>query len=86
MFLRRKETNTPDAEHYASRIKCWFNLSENGDEVYQDTELMEQYCEHLGYSVEDYQEFLNGKMTESFLDSEVIQTYHNSFFGTSPMQ
>ena len=83
MFLRRKETNTPDAEHYASRIKCWFNLSDNGDEVYQDTELMEQYCEHLGYSVEDYQEFLNGKMTESFLDSEVIQTYHNSFFGTS---
>lgn len=83
MFLRRKETNTPDAEHFASRVECWFNLSENGDEVYQDTELMEKYCEHLGYSLEDYQEFLKGTISESFLDSEVIQTYHNSFFGTS---
>ena len=50
---------------------------------YQDTELMEKYCEHLGYSVEDYQEFLKGTISESFLGSEVIQTYHNSFFGTS---
>lgn len=83
MFLRRKETNTPDAEHYTSRVECWFNLSENGDDVYQDTELMEKYCEHLGYSLEDYQEFLKGTISESFLGSEVIQTYHNSFFGTS---
>lgn len=83
MFLRRKETNTPDADHYTSRVECWFNLSENADEVYQDTELMEKYCEHLGYAVDDYQEFLKGNMTETFLASEVVQTYHNSFFGTS---
>lgn len=83
MFLRRKETNTPDADHYANRVECWFNLSESGDEVYQDTELMEKYCEHLGYAVDDYQEFLKGNMTETFIKSEVVQTYHNSFFGTS---
>lgn len=83
MFLRRKETNTSDADHYASRVECWFNLSENGNEVYQDTELMEKYCEHLGYAVEDYQEFLKGNMTETFINSEVVQAYHNSFFGSS---
>lgn len=83
MFLRRKETNTPDADHYTSRVECWFNLSENADEVYQDTELMEKYCEYLGYAVDDYQEFLKGNLTETFLASEVVQTYHNSFFGNS---
>lgn len=83
MFLRRKETNTPDADHYACRVECWFNLSENGNEVYQDTELMEKYCEHLGYAVEDYQEFLKGNMTETFIYSEVVQAYPNSFFGSS---
>lgn len=83
MFLRRKETNIPDADHYACRVECWFNLSENGNEVYQDTELMEKYCEHLGYAVEDYQEFLKGNMTETFIYSEVVQAYHNSFFGSS---
>lgn len=83
MFLRRKETNTPDADHYTSRVECWFNLRENADEVYQDTELMEKYCEHLGYALDDYQEFLKGNMTETFLASEVVQTYHSSFFGTS---
>lgn len=83
MFLRRKETNTPDAEHYKSRVECWFNQSENADEVYQDTELMEKYCEHLGYALDDYQEFLKGNMTESFINSETVQTYKNSFFSTS---
>lgn len=83
MFLRRKETNTPDADHYTSRVECWFNLSEDADEVYQDTELMEKYCEHLGYALDDYQEFLKGNMTETFLASDVVQTYHNSFFGNS---
>lgn len=83
MFLRRKETNTPDADHYTSRVECWFNLSEDADEVYQDIELMEKYCEHLGYALDDYQEFLKGNMTETFLVSEVVQTYHNSFFGNS---
>ena len=83
MFLRRKETNTPDADHYTSRMECWFNLCENADEVYQDSELMEKYCEHLGYAVDDYQEFLKGNLTETFLASEVVQTYHNSFFGNS---
>lgn len=86
MFLRRKETNTPDADHYANRVECWFNLSESGDEVYQDTELMEKYCEHLGYAVDDYQEFLKGNMTETFIKSEVVQTYHNSFSGLHAMR
>lgn len=83
MFLRRKETNTPDADHYASRVECWFNLSDNADEVYQDTELMEKYCEHLGYAVDDYQEFLKGNMTDTFINAEVVQTYRSSFFGNS---
>lgn len=83
MFLRRKETNTPDSEHYISRVDCWFNLSENADDVYQDTDLMEKYCGHLGYGVEDYQEFLKGNMTDAFVASEVVQAYRNSFFGTS---
>lgn len=83
MFLRRKETNTPDSEHYIDRVQSWFNLSEDADEVYQDTELMDKYCQHIGYSVEDYQEFLKGNMTDSFLNTEVLQTYNASFFGTS---
>jgi len=81
MFLRRKETNTPDSDHYQNRVNSWFLQNDNADEIYQDSDLMDKYCQHLGYSIEEYQEFLKGNMTESFAETDVIQTYKASFFG-----
>lgn len=82
MFLRRKETNTPDAEHFRNRVNSWFGASHQADEVYEDQNLLEGYCAHCGFSFDDYAEFLSGNISDSFAENEIIQTYHSSFFGT----
>lgn len=81
LFLRRKETNTPDAEHLSARVDSWFGGHHETDEVYDDAELLDAYCEHLGYSIGDYRTFLSGGLTESFLSHDTIQAYHTAFFG-----
>ena len=83
MFLRRKETNTPDAEHYQNRVDCWFCNYEKceSNDVYDDTELLQAYCDHCDYSWEDYLVFLSGNMTESFMEHDTIQAYKTAFFG-----
>lgn len=81
MFLRRKETNTPDDEHYLNRVNSWFNHHDNVDEAYQDIDLLHDYCAHCGYSLEDYKTFMSGTITEDLLANEIFQNYHASFFG-----
>jgi len=83
MFLRRKETNTPDAEHYQNRVDCWFCNYEKceSNEIYDDVDLLQAYCEHCGYDWEDYLAFLSGNMTETFTGHDTIQAYRTSFFG-----
>ena len=81
MFLRRKETNTPDAEHYRNRVESWFKQHHEGDETYEDEDLLADYCEHCGYDLEDYLSFFSGNVSDSFMQNELIQTYKDSFFG-----
>lgn len=82
MFLRRKETNTPEALHYRSRVESWFSGEHSADAAYDDTGLIEAYCNHMGYSIMAYQEFLNGQISEDFSSAEVVRNYSESFFGT----
>ena len=81
MFLRRKETNTPDDEHYLNRVNSWFNHHDNADEAYQDIDLLHDYCTHCGYSLDDYKTFMYGTITVDLLANEIFQNYHASFFG-----
>ena len=81
MFLRRKETNTPDEEHYFYRVNSWFNSHDNAGENYLDMDLVEDYCSHCGYLFADYKEFIGGAISENILKNDIFQNYYTSFFG-----
>lgn len=81
MFLRRKETNTPEAEHFRSRVECWFNAQHEADEVYKDADILDAYCSHMEYGIEDYRQFLNGSIPDRLRHTEVFQNYQESFNG-----
>ena len=81
MFLRRKETNTPDAEHFKNRVNSWFAQREETNAVYQDEHLLGAYCSHCDYQLDDYKAFIGGVINDNFLKTETIQAYYASFFG-----
>lgn len=83
LFLRRKETNTPAAEHYRNRVKTWFATSGNVEDIYQDEHLLQTYCDHCGYGLDDYRTFLkDGIIGEALSDTEVFKAYRESFDST----
>lgn len=81
MFLRRKETNTSDADHYKNRVNSWFAQRDETNAVYQDEYLLGLYCNHCGYQLDDYKTFIGGVINDGFLNTETVQAYYASFFG-----
>lgn len=83
LFLRRKETSTPAAEHYWNRVKKWFATGDNAEDIYQDECLLQAYCEHCGYELNDYRTLLKeGIITDSLAETEIFKTYRESFEST----
>ena len=83
LFLRRKETNTPAAEHYRNRVKTWFAASDHAKDIYQDEYLLQAYCDHCGYELEDYRTFLkDGVIHKALSETEVFTAYRESFDST----
>lgn len=83
LFLRRKETNTPVAEHYRNRVRTWFTTGDNEEDIYQDEHLLQAYCDHCGYGFEDYRTFLkDGVISEALSETEVFRAYRESFDST----
>ncbi len=83
IFLRRKERNTPDSEHFESRVSDWFSGISDSDYVYQDEEILQEYCNHMGYNLEDYKMFLQGSITDSIKKAEMFEAYYAAFNGTT---
>lgn len=80
LFLRRKETNTPAAEHYRNRVKTWFATGDNAEDIYQDEHLLQAYCDHCGYRLDNYRTFLkDGIINEALSETEVFRAYRESF-------
>lgn len=83
MFLRRKERNTPDCGHFESRVSDWFSGVSSPDIVYQDEDMLESYCRHMGYNIEDYKTFLQGGISDSLKETEMFEAYYAAFNGTT---
>lgn len=83
MFLRRKERNTPDSEHFESRVNDWFSGISDSDYVYQDEEILREYCNHMGYNIEDYKLFLQGHISDTLNETEMFEAYYAAFNGTT---
>ena len=83
LFLRRKETNTPAAEHYRNRVKTWFDTNDNAEDIYEDEHLLQAYCDHCGYDLSDYRTFLkDGTINDALSKAEVFKAYYESFDST----
>ena len=75
LFLRRKDLEPDLAKHLDNRIESWFTGNTSDDTYYKDSDKINSYIERMGYKKEDYRKFLNGELTESFMESEMVKDY-----------
>lgn len=75
LFLRRKDLEPDFAKHLDNRIESWFTGNTSDDTYCKDSDKINSYIERMGYKKEDYRKFLNGELTESFMESEMVKDY-----------
>ncbi|NEW84055.1 MAG: N-6 DNA methylase, partial [Mariniphaga sp.] len=79
LFLRRKSDHPDLAEHYQNRVEAWFNNDFSKDEVFDDSSLLNDYCNHIGIAIIDYKTLLNGTPNETLLDCDIFKEYRKAF-------
>ena len=75
LFLRRKNLEPNLAKHLKNRIEAWFSGNMDDDDFYKDSSLLEAYFERMNFLREDYIALMRGELTESFMETEMVQDY-----------
>lgn len=76
LFLRKKKYPPEESSNYKYSVERWFNHS--NDLQLEDSELVRNYCNYMGYSYNDYQE-LQSKNLNHVYDIELFSEYKKSF-------
>lgn len=79
LFLRRKEEHPAIAEHYLNRVNAWFNGDFDKDGIFADAALLEAYCQHTSYDLDDYKTLLNSIPSDALLDVDEFKVYRTAF-------
>ncbi len=79
LFLRRKEENPALAEHYRNRVNAWFNGDFEKDGVFADANLLNAYCQHMGYDLNEYKTLLNSIPCDALLERDEFKAYCIAF-------
>lgn len=79
LFIRRKKENPAPANHFKNRVNAWFNYDKSKDGLFEDENLLKQYCNHLELEFEDYQTLLKGDPSENLLETDIFKEYRKEF-------
>lgn len=79
LFLRRKKTNPELAEHCHNRVNSWFNADRTKDVVFQDEDVVDEYCKKCEIDAQEYKDWLNGgKLPSAEIFTKYIDSIRNS--------
>ena len=81
LFLRRKQAAPNLAEHYKNRIGQWQSGNFGFDALFEDHHLLQSYCNHCGFNLDDYKAFLSAieEMPSAIAETELFQEYRKAF-------
>lgn len=88
LFLHRKSNMPEAAEHYKNRVDDWFEGIDSDDEasVYQDIQLLNKYCEHIGIEFYHYKSLLDSVISDELNEYEIIKDYKIEFDGSTDVK
>ncbi len=79
LFLQRKEQEPAISDHIRNRVDAWFRGDFDKDQVFEDREYLEKYCEYFEFDFEDYISLLQTQPNDGFLEHEIILGYREPF-------
>lgn len=56
--MKKREENPPESNHYKNRVDSWFQNDRTKDMLFEDDNLLKDYCEMRGIDYNQYIEFI----------------------------
>lgn len=80
LYLEKKSSSVPLAQHYRYRVKAWFE-GENGDrdKLFEDDGLLTDYCSMLGVERSLYATLLCGKPDKELWSHSLFKAYREQY-------
>ncbi len=78
LFLRRKTDHPDMAEHLQNRVDAWFKNDFSKDEVFEDSHLLNEYCNHTTISIVDYKTLLCSTPNNALLATDIFKEYRKA--------
>ena len=75
LFLRKKKYPPKESDNYKYAVERWFT---NTDVQQSDVDIVQSYCDTLGFEYEDYLELQNGQIDKLF-EVELFEEYVEEF-------
>ena len=79
LFLKRKNNNPDIQKHLKYMVASWFKGDFSTNELFQDKDLLENYCSHVGIDFEIYKSFLQNVKNEELFKKEIFEEYKSSY-------
>jgi len=80
LFLRRRKFNPNVAEHYQNRVDSWFAADKSKDIVFEDDDLIDEYCMHCEVDVDEYKNWINGGIVPT---APIFVDYRNKIINST---
>lgn len=79
LFLKRRDTNIDIANHLKNMLDSWFECDFTTNENFKDSELLNEYCKHLNYDLQNYKTLLCESLDDKLFDYEMFKEYKIEF-------
>ena len=75
LFMKKREENPPESNHYKNRVDSWFQNDRTKDMLFEDDNLLKDYCEMRGIDYNQYIEFIGNDEKSVVWSTDVFVEY-----------
>jgi len=79
LFLKRRSDNPNMQKHLKYMVNSWFEGDFSSNELFNNSNLLANYCEHIEIDLEQYKKLLQNKYTQKLFESEMFMEYSQEF-------
>lgn len=83
LFMKKREATPPESDHYKNRVNSWFLNDREKDSLFEDENLLKDYCDMRGIDYDQYIEFINDDENSEIWSSDIFTEYLELFKKTA---
>ena len=79
LFMKKRKDNPPESDHYKNRIDSWFANDRSKDGLFEDEDLLKDYCDMRGIGYDQYLDFITDNSSADVWETDIFDEYSEQY-------